>query len=374
MSFIAVERGERRLFVQQVEDGKQMRVTLPSGEIQSHVWAPTEKAYACLMRGDPDWMVHIVPTYFGADVPLQTVALPRTARSARLIRWIYRSIYLQVVESDSRSPSFQRIDLTTGKFERLAGPWNEMSGARGFDLTPDGRRVVWTMQHHRSRDDLYVADVNGGSPTRVTAVDDDSRKRFPSWNAAGTGVIYLSNRGGQQDLWELDIKSSQSIQLSSSPEVERPESTAQNGSRSYQVTEEKTTLFIWKAGDAGGGVQVSYEGLNDLAPGASSGGRPQVVFQRNKPYALEGLPRRLRHLRCRPRRGTCDGADRSQEGRYRLRAAVVARRKVPGVFTASTEFRIAVAVDGDRRRDQAGFEPLVELDDAIQSTLPSRVG
>ena len=126
-----------------------------------------------------------------------------------------------------------------------------MSGARGFDLTPDGRRVVWTISTTRSRDDLYVADVNGGSPTRVTAVDDDSRKRFPIWNAAGTGVIYLSNRGGQQDLWELDTKSSQFDSAApSSPEVERPESTAQNGSRSYQVTEEKTTLFIWKAGDA----------------------------------------------------------------------------------------------------------------------------
>ena len=56
------------------------------------------------------------------------------------------------------------------------------------------------------------------------------------------------------------------------------------------------------------------------------------MFQRSKPYALEGLLVDSDIFAADLVAEPAIGADRSQEGRYRLRAAVVARRKVPGVF------------------------------------------
>ena len=284
--YIAIEQGEPHLYVQQVDGGKAVRVALPAGEIRSHVWSPASSAYACLIWRDPDWMIQTVPTLFGGDVQ-DTVKLPKIPRSARLLRWIGRTIYLQVAES-GRSWSLQRVELDTETIDRVAGPWNDMRVRGGFDVKPDGRQVVWSAAPSESQqDDLFLADFPGGRPTRLTPPEDGSRKRFPLWNGRGTGVIYQSTRGGQQDLWELDIQSRVSAQLSFDPGSDRPDSTATNGSLSYQVTTQRTTLSIWGEGQSG--FQFRNEGLSDLAPNASRGSRLRVAFQRTKPLAVEGF-------------------------------------------------------------------------------------
>jgi len=287
MSFIATEGGERRLFVRQVEGDETRPVTVPKGELQSHIWSSDQNEYACLIWQDPLWTIQIVPTFFGSDVPRQTVPVPQIPRAAKLIRWIDRVIYLQVEES-GRSPSLQRLHLRDNRFERLAGPWNDMR-VRGFDVSPDGRQVVWAATASGSqRDDLWLADINGGPSTQLTGADDDSRKRFPLWNGLGTGVIYQSTRGGQVDLWELDLKSRQSVQRTSDPGIERPESTSKTGSLSYQLTSQRTALWIWSARESKG-IQVSDQGLSDFAPSASRNGRLQVAFQRSLPSPVEGF-------------------------------------------------------------------------------------
>jgi Tol biopolymer transport system component len=230
--------------------------------------------------------MQIVPTLFGGDLPLQSIRLPEIPRAARLLRWIDRAIYLQVEES-GRSPSLQRLDLDGNRLERLGGPWDEMR-VRGFDVRPDGRQVLWSATPSGlQRDDLWVAALAGGAATPLTRPDDDSRKRFPLWNGPGTGVIYQSTAGGQVDLWELDVASRQLDRRTSDPGIERPESTSKNGSLSYQLTSQKTALWIWDA-RTGKGTQVSDEGLSDFAPSVSRDGQV-VAFQRSLPSPIEGF-------------------------------------------------------------------------------------
>ena len=286
VSFIATEGGRRHLFAQQLDGGERRPVTLPAGVLQNHVWSPDQKAYACLIWQDPVWTVQVVPTYFGGDVPLQTVLTPQIQRAAKLLRWIGRAVYLQVEES-GRSLTLQRLDLDRNRFEPLNGPWNDMT-VRAFDVRPDGLQVVWSAATGSQRDDLWVASINGGVATPLTGADDESRKRLPLWNGLGTTVIYQSNRGGQVDLWELVTKSRQSFRRSSDPGIERPESTLKDGSITYQLTSQKTALWIWNVQD-GKGRQVGDEGLSDFAPSVSRNGRLQLVFQRSLPSPVEGF-------------------------------------------------------------------------------------
>ena len=183
--------------------------------------------------------------------------------------------------------TLQRLDLDRNRFEPLNGPWNDMT-VRAFDVRPDGLQVVWSAATGSQRDDLWVASINGGVATPLTGADDESRKRLPLWNGLGTTVIYQSNRGGQVDLWELVTKSRQSFRRSSNPGIERPESTLKDGSMSYQLTSQKTALWIWNVQD-GKGRQVGDEGLSDFAPSVSRNGRLQLVFQRSLPSPVEGF-------------------------------------------------------------------------------------
>ena len=286
MSFIAVDRGERHLYVQQIDSGEARAVTLPVGIVQSHVWSPDQSAYACLVLQNPGWALQIVPALFGSDLPSRTVPMPQISRTAKLLRWIDQVIYLQVEES-GRSPSLQRLDLNGKRLERLDGPWKNMN-VRGFDVRPDGKQVVWSAASAgSSRDDLWLADLSGGTPTQLTGDEDESRKRFPLWNGLGTKVIYQSNRGLQVDLWELDVTSRKSVRRPSNPGIERPESTSTNGSLSYQLTSQRTALWMWTARE-GKGNQVSDEGLSDFAPSASQS-PVEVAFQRSQPSPVEGF-------------------------------------------------------------------------------------
>jgi hypothetical protein len=139
-----------------------------------------------------------------------------------------------------------------------------------------------------SRDDLWLADMNGGTPTPLTGAEDESRKGFPLWNASGTAVIYQSNRGLQVDLWELDVKTRKATRRTSDAGIEYPESSALNGSVSYQLRSERTVLWIWDVRE-GKGSQISDEGLSDFAPSASQSAPFQVAFQRTRPSPVEGF-------------------------------------------------------------------------------------
>jgi serine/threonine protein kinase len=286
MSFIAVRQGERRLYAQQVDGDETRQVTLPPGALQSHIWSQDQKEYACLIWRNQSWVVHIVPAVFGSDVPLQSLPLPPLPRNALLLRWVDRTIYLQVEESNQRPPSLRRLDLTTGRLDPITGAWSPMR-VRGFDVRPDGRRVVWTATAAGTqRDDLWVADLSGGAARQLTDASDASRKRFPLWRGVDDKVIYQSGRGGQIDLWELDLASGRSIRLTTDPGIEEPDSASRDGSISYQLTTDRTALYVWKS-DGDRGVQVSNDGLSDFAPHASPNGR--IAFQRSQASPVEGF-------------------------------------------------------------------------------------
>jgi serine/threonine protein kinase len=286
ISFITTENGERRLQVRHIDGAEPRNVTLPKGVLQSHVWAPDQSAFACMMDQGTSWTMHVVPTYFGADVPRQSVPMPTIARGGNLLRWVGNAIFLQVEES-GRPPSLRRLSLTDGSVTRISGPWDDMQ-VRAFDVRPDGRQVVWAATAPGlARDDLWLAGIDGGTATRITDTQDDSRKRYPLWNGDAK-VVYQSTRGGQVDLWELDLPSRRSVRISSDSAIEEPESVAANGSLSYQVNSAKTALVVWRTSD-GGAMQISNSSLSDFAPHVGGSAGTHLAFQRSQPSPIEGF-------------------------------------------------------------------------------------
>ena len=281
VSFIATERGTRRLFVQQIDQDSRQLVVLPPGDLQSHVWSPKGDAHACLVRLNQDWTLHLVP-FFGNEVAQLSIDMAQPLRSAKLIRWIDRQVYFQAAGS-GRTVTLQLVDLESSKVSTVNGPWDKMD-ARGFDVDPTGRHVVWTAVA-AAQEDLWTAALTDQSPRRLTSADDKSWKRFPIWVGDGA-VVYQSNRGEQTDLWQVDLKTGQSVQLTTDVDIERPESASKDGSVSFQLTSDRTALWTWGIG-GGAGSTISGDRLNDFAPTASRDGRV-LAFQRSRPSPVEG--------------------------------------------------------------------------------------
>jgi WD40 repeat protein len=65
----------------------------------------------------------------------------------------------------------------------------------GLDLSPDGERVAVSLADSTSeRSDIYVYDLKGGPPTRLTF---DGRTNIrPEWSPDGKRIMYVSDAGG----------------------------------------------------------------------------------------------------------------------------------------------------------------------------------
>ena len=292
MSFMRTERGEAQLVVQRTDPGaaEPTHVMLPPGELRSHLWSPDETGHAALVRNGKTWTVHIASGVFGDEAPVRSIPLPGIPEipgGARLIRWIGHGIFVYV-EEPKRSISLRRLDVGSSRFEVVSGPWTTMK-VSSIDVRPDGAQVAWIAPASGSeRDDIWTASIKESAPQRVTPEDDTSRKRDVIWSALGTTLIYQSNRGGQPDLWELDVKTRSMTRLTTDPGQERPESSSADGSISYQLSTQRTALYQWREGK-GPGTQLSNSGLSDFAPSASSGNPLRLAYQRSQAAPTEGF-------------------------------------------------------------------------------------
>lgn len=66
--------------------------------------------------------------------------------------------------------------------------------------SPDGTKLAFRFRESSSEDfDICVADIDGTNMTRITT--DDADDRSPWWTPDGNGIVFVSDRGGSQDIW-----------------------------------------------------------------------------------------------------------------------------------------------------------------------------
>jgi len=99
------------------------------------------------------------------------------------------------------------IDLTPGRFD---APFFSLGGGDEFDISPDGKEVVYTrntddQQAISTNSDLFLASIAGGESVRIT--DRKGADTAPHYSPDGKWIAYLSQgrAGYESDLWELTL-------------------------------------------------------------------------------------------------------------------------------------------------------------------------
>ncbi len=283
ISYLSTLGGDTQLLVKRVDGADAQRVALPAGTVMDQVWSPDGSQLACLLRQGTDVALQVVPAFFGGT-PVTRVPVSPAPTTARLLRWIDRGVYAEITHGQERS--LVRLDLDSGAAVNVAQKWAIGGTLRGFDVSPDGRRVVFT-QSAGGQEELWLANLDGSSAQRLTT--NTFFERYPLWSGLGTTIFFQSNRGGQIDLWQLALESGTSTPLTQSQAIEQPESASPDGTLlTYVQVAEDADLWIWNP-STGAGRQLTDDALSDFGPSVASSGST-VAFQRMRPTPMGLAP------------------------------------------------------------------------------------
>ena len=67
---------------------------------------------------------------------------------------------------------------------------------------PDSRRVVFNSLRG-GESDIWIVDITGGPPVPLTA--DAADDRFPAWSPTGDRIAFQSNRSGNYEVWVVEV-------------------------------------------------------------------------------------------------------------------------------------------------------------------------
>ncbi|HNY08685.1 MAG TPA: S9 family peptidase [Tenuifilaceae bacterium] len=86
-----------------------------------------------------------------------------------------------------------------------------------YALSPDGTMLVYAvtfynLQENKGVTNLYVVSATGGEPLKLT--DETGSESAPQWSSDGQTILFLSTRGGSNQLWQVRPDGSELKQIS----------------------------------------------------------------------------------------------------------------------------------------------------------------
>jgi len=101
---------------------------------------------------------------------------------------------------------------------------NTLARVSDPQVSPDGRYVVYTlretdMEANRGRNDLWLLDLadGKGTPSSRRLTQHPAADSSPRWAADGSGIFFLSSRGGSSQVWHISLAGGEAQQVTSLP-------------------------------------------------------------------------------------------------------------------------------------------------------------
>lgn len=276
VSFFSDRGGREALWLQRVRGGQPTLLTEQPGMV-NQLWSPDGESVAVLVRRGEEAFVQILPSFGGPTA--MSHRLSSDFLNARLIRWIGSRLYLEM-----NRQALWRLDLPTGALQQLLSAESPEGIRADFDVRQDEKQIAFTVRKGNQLT-VWLSDLAVQRPVLLTTGGyNDYAPRFGG--TAGQYLFLSSDRGGQVDLWRMNVAESDFEQITFSPTAEYVEDVSGDLSLlTFREVRENAHLWMF---DRGEHRQLTAESLRDWWPSISRD-RGAVVLQRQKPR-LEGLP------------------------------------------------------------------------------------
>jgi Tol biopolymer transport system component/predicted Ser/Thr protein kinase len=200
--------GENRdntdIYVKLVAGGEPLRLTTNPAVDRFPAWSPDGSQIAFLRRSEGSGGIFLVPPIGGAERKLAEGPHFRVGRFSGL-SWSPDGKFLAV--SDRTSPeepwAIFLVSVESGEKERLTSPPPQSLADHSPAFSPDGRTLAFVRQSAVVLADVYLVQVDGGEPRRLTF--NDQTTRGLAWTPDGREIVFSSNPGGgsNRSLWRI---------------------------------------------------------------------------------------------------------------------------------------------------------------------------
>ena len=216
IAFARMTSGSHDLMVQPVSGGEAVVRADGPGDETTPRWSPDGKYLAYVSSSEPGSFIFLVPPHGGTprrliDTNINALDIDTLAQAMGDRPWSPDSKTLMVSRlSDSGQLAVFRVDRDNGDVEQLTFPplgSDDLFASHSFD----GERLVF-QRRTNGRGALLTMPAAGGDPKVLLADEFDNLS--PAWRPDNRLVLYRSNRGGgNENLWEIDVKTGISRQL-----------------------------------------------------------------------------------------------------------------------------------------------------------------
>ncbi|HEY2012621.1 MAG TPA: hypothetical protein VGH38_03920, partial [Bryobacteraceae bacterium] len=118
------------------------------------------------------------------------------------VAWTHDGSALLVVQAaEKQAPGIAVLPLDSGKATRITNPPENSEGDSSPAVSPDGTTLAFVRSTGSDAADIYLCDVSGASPRRLTF--DDRGVRGLSWTPDSHDLVFSSSRVGGWRLWRM---------------------------------------------------------------------------------------------------------------------------------------------------------------------------
>jgi serine/threonine-protein kinase len=199
--------GVRQLFLLNLADGTETRITTDSSDAIQAAWTPDGAAVVFVRASRPGLRLEpgdVFGVFYGGDIWRRDLG---TGAERRLVEaGANPSVGVDGrIVFDADRAGTRRIWIADGlgrNAQQLSNDSSEAVSHVAPRWSPDGRKVVFQAME-RTRFDLRVVDVATRASHAITS--DAYAEVQPAWDPSGRAVWYTSNRAGGYNLWRMPV-------------------------------------------------------------------------------------------------------------------------------------------------------------------------
>lgn len=300
------------IYVKLLDVGTPVRVTTDPAHDLAPQWSPDDRFLAFERVSEQGIGIYVVPALGGAERKIADLHMPVEVwkPDATQIQvgsgtaWTAdgRGLIVSDQETATSGPaSLYVLPLDGAPRRRLTHP-PVPAGDFNAVISPNGRSVAFLRETSNSAGDLYVSDLDGGNARQITF--DRSLVRGIAWTPNGRSLVFASNRGGKNELWQISVRGGTPEKISTAgDEVTYPALSSDGTILAYTAATQNSNIWRLSLHAPRGPTQpvpnllIASKGRNDSPRYSPDGKKIAFVSDRSGSWEIWICDSDGKHLR-----------------------------------------------------------------------------